>query len=211
MKPIVILSAIGVTAVLSGCIGNSDSALFDEGLTLVSRAVDAEYADAETLSGTATMSGVMQAYVGDAEEVILGEMNMVADFDNLEITGSATDLGLYEVSGSFDSNNECEAGASCSAERVQSLGGSLELTGDIDGNSFDGDLAGDITGDYNDEGVSGTFVGDVQMEVDGNFLEDDAGLMAAAELFGSVDLDVTTGDGTFSDTQDLDGMFVVAE
>ena len=185
---------------------------FDELVALDSRAEAeaAAIADPEDLVGTATMSGGMYLSIPQETNYTVGNMNMVADFTNSEISGAATELKDYVISG------ECEDINDCDIELVVSFDGELVLDGVIDGSLLTGTLNGELTASEEvtegEETFMVTGVADVNLDVEGVFLADDAGLMAAAEFEGDASLD-TFIDGEFEETSvdTLTGGFIVAE
>jgi|AntRauTorckE5430_2_1112549.scaffolds.fasta_scaffold06284_3 hypothetical protein len=229
MKFLSTLGLLGATATLSGCLG-SDNILDNpeynlvEAFALVDRFGSAAEVSPEDLPAEATMSGFVEVFseednTDDSTFVVAGDMNMTADFSNSRITGGATNLAEYEVFG------DCDSVSTCDAEFQQSFGGSLEIRSDeeddgveeafgiIEGSSFRGWLDGSLTGSIEDEGAgSGTFVADVITDFNGSFRSDDQGLIAAADVDGSVTITPTIDGVEYeSEVQSVSGGFVVAE
>ena len=211
--------ALVLFASLAACIEGTDqidTISIEEFATLQSRAVAAQNKlHPEDLMGTATMSGGI--YLGESGEeqenetfVTVGNMNMVADFTNSEISGAATELKNYNISG------ECSEIQDCDIELLVSLDGELVLDGVINGPNFTGMLNGELTASEEvtngEETFTATSVADIEMDVAGSFLIDDAGLMAGADLVGDASVDYSV-DGEFIDTNVLtfQGLFLVAE
>ena len=210
--------ALVLFASLAACIEGTDqidTISIEELDALQSRAKSAQNKLPEDLVGTATMSGGM--YLGEWGEeqeneifVTVGNMNMVADFTNSEISGAATELKNYNISG------ECSEIQDCDIELLVSLDGELVLDGVINGPNFTGTLNGELTASEEvtngEETFTATSVADIEMDVAGSFLIDDAGLMAGADLVGDASVDYSV-DGDFIDTNVLtvQGLFLVAE
>ncbi|KEJ90311.1 hypothetical protein [Sulfitobacter donghicola] len=203
-----VLAAFGALSACSSSLGGGGSDEFDAAQILISRSAAADAAAVEDLPSEASLSGGIELNVTGQEEAVLGSMNVEADFANSTVTGSASNLGLYEISGSFGANRECLAGASCSAELVGELDGALDLSGSITGNTFDGTLAGDLSG----SNAEGSVESEVDLNVDGRFLSDSEGLIASADLDGSSTNTITpTGGIGETETAGTSGVFVVAE
>ena len=210
--------ALVLFASLAACIEGTDqidTVSIEELAALQSRAKSVQNKLPEDLVGTATMSGGM--YLGGWGEeqeneifVTVGNMNMVADFTNSEISGAATELKNYNISG------ECSEIQDCDIELLVSLDGELVLDGVINGPNFTGTLNGELTASEEvtngEETFTATSVADIEMDVAGSFLIDDAGLMAGADLVGDASVDYSV-DGDFIDTNVLavQGLFLVAE
>ena len=184
---------------------------FEELVALEDRAESAQNKfHPEDLVGTATMSGGMYITIPQETNYTLGNMNMVADFTNSEISGAATELKNYNISG------ECSEIQDCDIELLVSLDGELVLDGVINGPNFTGTLNGELTASEEvtkgEETFTATSVADIEMGVAGSFLIDDAGLMAGADLVGDASVDYSV-DGDFIDTNVLavQGLFLVAE
>jgi hypothetical protein len=183
---------------------------FEELVALDDRTEAAVTADSEDLVGTATMSGGMYLSIPQETNYTVGNMNMVADFTNSEISGAATELKDYNISG------ECVDINDCNIELAVSFDGELVLDGVINGTLLTGTLNGELTASEEvtegEETFMVTGVADVNLNVSGGFLADDAGLMAAAEFEGDASLD-TFIDGEFEETSvdTLTGGFIVAE
>lgn len=170
-----------------------------------------EVRDAADLPSAATMSGVIgisfESQTEEEEETIFGRMNVNADFNSKKMTGSATNLGIYDVTqGRGDSNIE-------EVRLVQSLDGTLELDATISGTTFSGGIEGTAAGDYEDEGQIGTFIADVDLDVShGEFYKDTDGLLlATADLDGDATVAVTLDDESFSENFVVGGGLVVGE
>jgi len=210
--------ALVLFASLAACIEGTDqidTVSIEELAALQSRAKSVQNKLPEDLVGTATMSGGM--YLGEWGEeqeneifVTVGNMNMVADFTNSEISGAATELKNYNISG------ECSEIQDCDIELLVSLDGELVLDGVINGPNFTGTLNGELTASEEvtngEETFTATSVADIEMDVAGSFLIDDAGLMAGADLLGDASVDYSV-DGEIIDTNVLtfEGLFIVAE
>ena len=184
---------------------------FEELVALEDRAESAQNKfHPEDLVGTATMSGGMYITIPQETNYTLGNMNMVADFTNSEISGAATELKNYNISG------ECSEIQDCDIELLVSLDGELVLDGVINGPDFTGTLNGELTASEEvtegEETFTVTGVADVNLNVSGGFFVDDAGLMAVAEFEGDASMD-TFIDGELDETvvDTLIGGFIVAE
>ncbi|MFT5631279.1 MAG: hypothetical protein ACI82I_002225 [Gammaproteobacteria bacterium] len=206
--------ALGMMTTLGACLGGDDGGGLISGgiiniegvIALSERAAEAIPAVLEELPATATMSGLIVVSADGDETEIIGNMNVIADFDNAVLTGSATNIGEYEIS------DDCVLAEDCNIELVQELSGQLDLDGTIDGTDFSGDLTGEISGTFTDDDIgSGQFTGVVSLTAGGSFGQDDDGLMAVADLEGDVELELTIDGETVTETQDLDGTFIVAE
>ena len=184
---------------------------FEELVALEDRAESAQNKlHPEDLVGTATMSGGMYITIPQETNYTLGNMNMVADFTNSEISGAATELKDYNISG------DCEEITDCNIELAVSFDGELVLDGVINGPDFTGTLNGELTASEEvtegEETFTVTGVADVNLNVSGGFFVDDAGLMAVAEFEGDASMD-TFIDGELDETvvDTLIGGFIVAE
>jgi hypothetical protein len=210
MKILKVAVALGLATSLSGCLSD-DNTDVDTDVDVVSMASTLlEQRDGATAlkltdfdpSSTATMTGVIGARLqGSGPKAadgpilattglgIAGQMSMEADFGAATVTGSTSNLGLYEYS------TDCPSGPSCETTRLSSLDGDLSLDGSIgdsnnDGSgmaTFGGFLNGVVNGELS-EGENGyTYTAIVDMEVDGQFLKDtDDVLMAEGYLSGAV-------------------------
>jgi len=208
MKNVLISTLFASSAVLSACgssSGTADDGGFQGTLGLVERSQTATAVAVEDLPSSASLNGGIQ--VARQEDSVLGKINVEADFTTSTVTGSTSDLGLYEVSGSFGSDFDCQAGATCSAELVGNLDGALALNGTITGNTFGGTLNGDLTGSNAEGSVAST----VALNVDGRFLSDSAGLVARGNLSGTSTDTITSAAGTTTEQVGLSGVFVAAE
>jgi hypothetical protein len=199
MKILKVAVALGLATSLSGCLSddNTDVDVVSMARTLLTE-VDADgvaslaFADIDP-SSTATMTGVIGARfsesgpVGDGTDVgFAGEMSMVANFTDSTVTGSTSNLGVYEYSSGCLELGECE-----DTTKLSSLDGDLTLTNglivDNDGDAgFEGELQGLVNGDFplgdEDYAFSAAVLLDI---VEGQFGEDEDGrLFAAAGLDG---------------------------
>ena len=177
---------------LSACIGSGNGEdPFDPWTTEEIKALNSRAAAAveptEALSGTATMSGVIaldvESAITDGDTLVLGDMDVTADFDQSEITGSATNLAFYTHV--YTHVGEIEVG-----EVTRRLTGQLDLDGTITDTNFLGDLDGNLSANYSvtAEGVEWdvNVAGAVDTEVVGEFLSGDAGLAVQAVVSGGV-------------------------
>lgn len=193
---------IGLTA----CSSSEEGGLvLEDVLALTERVEAAEIAAPAELAGSADMTGFVAVSDNLSDDyAIAGTLAITADFDNAEISGTATNFGEYEGS--------CETAATC--EQLSSFDGSLTLDGTIDiaTSSLTGTLDGTLSGDYEDEELgNGTFVANFDSDVGGGFLSDDQGLMAIGEIAGEAELQVTIGGQTGSETVQLEGIFAAGE
>ena len=193
---------------LSAC--GSTASGFDPDIaeTLANRADLAPLAEPADLAGVATMAGFIAMEIDNpsVEGTVLGNMDVVADFDKTSISGTASDLGEYS------SLAGCVIGSDCSYNRLQSIEGELSLVGTISGANFDGStLTGQLT--YTDQNSpSGNLLNaDLNLSVtNSDFYADDEGLLASAVLSGTADIS-GTAPGAIVVTSDVDAGFVVAE
>ena len=188
---------------------------FEELVALDDRTEAAVTADSEDLVGTATMSGGMYLSIPQEEEIddsynmTVGNMNMVADFTNSEISGAATELKDYNIPVDCPQFNDCDI------ELSVSFDGELVLDGVIEGSLFTGTLNGELTASEevteDEETFTATGVADVNLNVDGMFVID-AGIMAVAEFEGNATMNTFIG-GELEETvvETLSGGFLVAE
>lgn len=206
-------------AILAGCGGSgngSDEVTLDEFIEILEREGLATDVGEDDLPSEATLNGYffleeeIPSVLEDGE-VVVGELSVDADFAAATIGGDGTDIGIYSTSGS------CPDGDDCEADLTQSLDGSLILAGTITSDAVSttasGTLAGEISGSAEDpdSGSSGTFVADVSVEVDGEFVQDDDGLLFVADLDGTAEAEFTFGSDTTSETLDLGGEAIAAE
>ena len=208
--------ALVLLASLAACIEGTDqidTISAEEFGALITRSGNLSAADPEDLVGEATMSGGILFGVPSNEEefsATIGNMNMVADFTNSEISGAATELKDYVISG------ECEDINDCDIELVISFDGELVLDSVINGSLFTGTLNGELTASEEvtegEETFMVTGVADVNLDVSGRFLADDAGLMAQALLGGDASME-TFIDGELEETSvdTFAGWFYAAE
>lgn len=222
---VVLMSIVGACSSNDAADADVDVDAFASLAERAAAAVTAEnFADPESLSGSATMSGNMLVggqgsfeTFGEAD-VLIGNMNVVANFEESTLTGDVTDFGAYTISG-FEGTaiEQCITGTQCSSEQTESFAGSLDVDATISGNEIVGPdgLTGVLFGDVFDEEtneVIGTAEYDVFADISGGFLEDDQGLLAVGNVVGDVQI-VETIDGIDSDpfVSDVFGGFVVAE
>lgn len=201
-------AAIALLSVLGACLGSDESMDISASAinSLFERADGAtEVTDAADLNGTAIMSGIIGvSFENEDDEMVLGDMNVTAKFDTSEMAGTATNLGVYDVTGTEERVEE--------AVLIQSLDGELSLVATISGVTFTGNMDGTIAGDYAFEDQVFPFVVDVDVAVNGGFAQDvDGLLMAGADVSGTGVLTVTTDEGEFEETLGLDGEFLVGE
>ena len=216
MKILKVAVALGLATSLSGCLSDesSDFDFVDETFSLIERAeggTELLTADIASLPSTATMTGVI-GVLAPENRAFLGQMSVEADFDDSTMTGSTSDLGLWEYTG------DCVSRETCEATKLSSLSGGLTLDADITDTggsaTFTGGLNGVVDGDYSDDYVDGTYSAVINLDVvDGMFRQDaDDLLMAGSDLTGTVDYVFTDEDGTgYAGGADLDGAMIVAE
>jgi hypothetical protein len=232
MKILKVAVALGLATSLSGCLSddNTDVDVVSMASTLLEQrdgASTIDYSDLDTLPSTATMTGVIGArFSGSGPKAadgeipattglgIAGQMSMEADFGAETVTGSTSNLGLYEYS------TDCPSGPSCVTTRLSSLDGDLTLDGSIgDSNSdgsgraiFFGSLNGVVNGELSEGENDYTYTALVDMGVNGQFLKDtDDVLMAEGALSGAVAAVYEDQDGN-QDTlfsEDLEGYMIV--
>lgn len=212
-KILPIACLVSVTALAACSTSNTESVVFDsaDALALSNRASAATDATEADLPSSATMSGYIVASIddGEADEVFAGTMDVTADFETGDMSGTASDLASYELEG------VCETiGDDCAATLLGEFDGELALDATITGVEFAGDLTGTVTNDFEDD-LRGTLASsiDVDLEVDGAFGTDAGGLLAAANIEGSADQTLTDAEGAFVEeiSYDIDGAFLVAE
>lgn len=146
-------------------------------------------APADMPEGRAKMEGVFAGTTlyNSPNEMYIGDLEMTADFDADTIDGTVDDVREYELA------NVCLTdglGASgCSAEELQRLDGSLDMTGTIAGNTFLWDATGDLSGEFNGSETTA----ELDLEGEGEF--------------GTVDGDLTAiGRTTAGSTITIDGV-----
>jgi hypothetical protein len=231
MKILKVAVALGLATSLSGCLSddNADVDVVSMASTLLEQrdgATALDYADIDP-SSTATMTGVIGARFRETGPKaadgpipattglgIAGQMSMEADFGAATVTGSTSNLGLYEYS------TDCPSGPSCETTRLSSLDGDLTLDGGIGDSSNDGSgtaiffgsLNGVVNGELSEGENDYTYTAVVDMGVNGQFLKDtDDVLMAEGFLSGGVAAVYEDQDGNqdvlFSG--DLDGYLIV--
>jgi hypothetical protein len=82
----------------------------------------------------------------------------------------------------------------------------------MNGESFSGILSGAVEGQYSDEDLSGEYTAGIELDVnDGAFFEDADGLLATADLKGTVSytLDDDESGQEISDSETLEGGMIV--
>jgi hypothetical protein len=226
MKILKVAVALGLATSLSGCLSEDDntdvdvvsmaSTLFDQ----AAFASPVQFYDIDQ-SSTATMTGVIGARFADMDPIyppmgtpvqgrameeppqmgFAGQLSMEADFENRTVSGSTSNLGLYEYS------SGCLYGEECQTTRLSSLDGDLTLTGTIkevrpviwassdavrpQGIAvFYASLSGEVEGDITLEGNDYAYTANVSLEtgeVGGEFLQNmDGRSFARSGLNGSV-------------------------
>jgi hypothetical protein len=226
MKILKVAVALGLATSLSGCLSddNTDVDVVSMARTLLT---DAEgvaplaFADIDS-SSTATMTGVIGArFAGSAPADgstgmgFGGQLSMVADFVESTVSGSTSNLGVYEYSSGCLTDGECET------TRLSSLDGDLTLAGVITSKgsglagfdaSLNGLVSGDVTLGEDDYAFSAAVDLDTNDdETGGLFLEDEDGrLFAQSGLNGNaaaVFEDENGNANTFN--QGLEGYMIV--
>ena len=198
MKILKVAVALGLATSLSGCLSDD---VVDDGidtaaaLSLVER-VNADtggFADPDTLPASATMTGVIAVEI-DSDSFglgFMGDMTVVADFKNSVMTGTATNIGLYEYGSTCTTD--------CEAVYVNALDGELVMSNGVIGtdSGFSAALAGTVSGPYSDDDGGTDMVAVISLTtVDGaGFFRDSEGLFAAAELTGTADATWTDAEG----------------
>ena len=224
MKILKVAVALGLATSLSGCLNDSsvaDSSLdVAKGLSLYERVGldDGTNADLDTLPSSATMSGYVAAEIsdgGDENRAFLGELNVEANFESGEITGTASNIGYYSYEG------ECPDVETCEGTQLSALDGDLTLAAEMadSGNTFTGgSLTGALSGDYREEGFNGSdgaFEGQMdttlELNASGKFLRDREGLLLSGVLNGDVNGTLTNDDDTYEFNEAIDGVFVAAD
>jgi hypothetical protein len=203
---------------------NTDVDVVSMASTLLEQGAEAttiDTTDLDTLPATATMTGVIGARFrdsgpeGDGTDFgFAGEMSMVANFTDETVTGSTSNLGVYEYS------TDCPSGPSCETTRLSSLDGDLTLTnGSIGDNGsgkvgFDGVLRGLVNGDFPLGDEDYAFSAAVELGIEeGEFREDEDGrLFAAAGLQGGASIFYQDEAGNLDEIGvPLEGYMIVAE
>ena len=210
--------ALGLMTTLSACLGGGNdgggivsgdgSVNLDSARALSERAeMSTDIVDLEELPSTATMNGFLLVDLESIENgVIMGNMEVTADFEEGGVTGTATNITEYKLLGN------CESAEDCDGEFIQQMPGQLLLAGVIDGAAFDGDLVGEVTGmAEQEEGPDLPFDADISLEVDGMFTQEGDDLMALADLGGEATLAIDTGEGIVEETELLSGFFITVE
>lgn len=146
------------------------------------------FIDVDDLPENATLSGFMAVNLeDDPDSVFLGDATVTADFDTGSLTGSASNFGDYEVT------EGCDVGFDdCTATKMQSINGSLDLDGDIVDTEFRYVASGILSGQNleTDERVSA----DLEMYGYGGFATVDETLVAVGG--GDGDAILTSQSGT---------------
>ena len=196
MKILKVAVALGLATSLSGCLSddNTDVDVVSMASTLLTE-VNAEgvaplaFAEIDP-SSTATMTGVIGARFsgsapadGSTGMGFGGQLSMVADFGEETVSGSTSNLGLYEYS------SGCLTGKECETTRLSSLDGDLTLVGDITSKGsglagFDASLNGLVSGDVTLGEDDYAFSAAVDLETNGDetgglFLQDEDGRLFA--------------------------------
>jgi hypothetical protein len=215
MKILKVAVALGLATSLSGCLSDSDDVnTIASANSLLERQAEAtKITDSDDLSGIATMTGFVSAAITsnrvaiDERQVFVGNMSLVANFESGDLTGSTSNLGLYKLT----EDEDC-AQAICDGEKLSDLDGDLTLTGTMNGESFSGILSGAVEGQYSYEDLSGDYTAGIELDVnDGAFFEDADGLLATADLKGTVSytLDDDESGQKISDSETLEGGMIV--
>jgi hypothetical protein len=228
MKILKVAVALGLATSLSGCLSddNTDVDAVSMARTLLTE-VDADGVKTFQLnqidpSSTATMTGVIGARFsgsapadGSTGMGFGGQLSMVADFGEETVSGSTSNLGLYEYS------SGCLTGKECETTRLSSLDGDLTLVGDITSKGsglagFDATLNGLVSGDVTLGEDDYAYAAAVNLytnndETGGLFLQDEDGrLFAQSGLNGSVDAVYEDENGNASTfNEGLEGYMIV--
>jgi hypothetical protein len=226
MKILKVAVALGLATSLSGCLSddNTDVDVVSMASTLLEQGAEAttiDITDLDTLPATATMTGVIGARFrdsgpeGDGTDVgFAGQMSMVANFTDATVTGSTSNLGVYEYS------TDCPSGPSCETTRLSSLDGDLTLTNGLIGDNTSGDfgftgvLRGLVNGDFPLGDEDYAFSASVVLGIEeGEFREDEDGrLFAAAGLDGGASIFYQDEAGNLDEIGvPLEGYMIVAE
>ncbi|GLQ34211.1 hypothetical protein GCM10007939_04940 [Amylibacter marinus] len=149
----------------------------------------------DNVSGTAVMEGFIVAPGAEPEEVLAGNLTLIADFSDQEVSGFADQFGRFQDGATFRD-----------VRRLESYSGTLSVTPE----AFygDGEFSADMGGTLRDEAgddviVDTTLYGDTfQSTVTGN-------LGATGYIEGTIETSEGTLDFDFND--DTEGYFIVAE
>jgi hypothetical protein len=234
MKILKVAVALGLATSLSGCLTTDDAVDVDviaAANSLLERTNFAYSVDTTDLTSKATMTGFITGpmmempgggglkveeitFQESTSQAFAGQMSLEADFDSGAVTGSTSNLGLYE----YSDNCMKRSFTGCDATQLSALDGDLALNAHIDNTSNDGrggfigNLSGVVRGDYSDDYVTGTYTAAVDLRANGRFLQDSNGIMADAELSGSADYIYEGDDGSvYSGEVPIGGDFVVAD
>jgi hypothetical protein len=131
-------------------------------------------------TGSQTMSGHLGgAIMGDVDGYMLGDMTLTSDFGTDSVSGSVTNINVFDEDGIPD----------------QLLDGSLGVTGGISGSGMTATASGTVSGV--DHGFSGD--SNVNLSLDGTYRQNGAVIILTGDVTGggTGDFDVTLVDGQF--------------
>ncbi|QPM90065.1 HupA family protein [Pseudooceanicola algae] len=121
------------------------------------------HADAGMMTGTATLSGALE--VSDVGEGLaaLGDLDLSADFTSGTLTGSVTDVGLYDED---------------TQELDTSLAGALNVAGTISGSGLAATAIGTLSDDEDHA---------LDLHLDGSFYDYEGDLATYGDVTGTID------------------------
>lgn len=182
------ICAFGIFAgTLAGCSSTSTTPSANQFGTLLALAevVGADFENVvdvsvDDLPDSADMNGVMNVFLNDTqanqdpETMFIGAASVAADFQAGTLSGDATEFGEYKLAEACDIGLE-----GCTATMLQSIDGSLDISGDITGVLFTYNASGTVSGTDLIGGESVT--ANLDMDGSGGFATVDGALVAIGD------------------------------
>lgn len=198
MKHFLTSTSILAIIALSACSSsNSDGGDNAAAFLAKTEAIGADFENVEEVSvdelpDSAELSGylaIAMSIEGESDGALVGKASATADFLNGEFTdGTVTSFAAYDTDGDCTTVGPSDCSATLLEDTIE---GTLALTGEISGTSFEFDAIGDLTGTFVEDGESTDFLALVDVGGSGDFGTIDDNLVALGIGGG----DVTTFEG----------------
>jgi hypothetical protein len=205
MKLYVTIPALVAAGLLSAC--NSSNTIptsqIDQGIALLATLDEGEVSpvNADDLPDNATMNGYLAASQNiEGGTVYVGDATADFNFASGTLLGSATNFNEYQLVEACASGFE-----GCTGEQTRALDGSMAITGDITGTTFNYNAFGGLSTEDDD---LGPVVANVNVNGSGGIGTLDDKLVAFGGGGGEADIYV---DGTLTGSSDLDSLLVLQE